>query len=177
MEKFESTASPESEKYFRRELTLDDKSRVVLPAAFRKQFDESGSGIIMTLNMTDEKPGYLLWPKDDFRDFVERLFSLTRFEKAEHRKIRSYFSGNSYDANPDEQGRVHLPTVYGPYGELEFVWEPGENYAVIAPQDVEKTDDDFLPKWFKEYCRPDAQDYRDLAQPASDIEDDGEIST
>jgi DNA-binding transcriptional regulator/RsmH inhibitor MraZ len=177
MDKFESAASRESEKYFRQELTIDDKGRVVLPAIFRKQFGEVEPELMITLNIVDEKPGYVLWTKDDYRAFIEKLFARTNMKNAEHRKAQQYFAGNSFEAIPDEQGRAHLPTVYGPHGELEFVWKPGENYAIIAPQDVEKTGGELTPEWFKKYCLPKLpEDHLTLDHVVSDIEDDGEIS-
>jgi hypothetical protein len=150
MEQLGPPNPPEDVKYFRQELKLDDKSRVFIPAAFRRQFDENPE-FMLTFSKIDEKPGYLLWTKVSYDYFSQWISDRTHFEDSEHRKLREYFENNSYEANPDKQGRVHFPTEHIPYDNPKFAWKLGDSYALLTSPEIEDNGVNLDPGWLKAY--------------------------
>src|ERR1043166_5116381 len=87
------------------EHTIDDKSRLTLPAKFRKALS---GGVVLTYGMD----GCLYCsPRADWERVVEeRLAGLDPFSK-EGRLMQRYFFGGASETEPDKQGRVVVPAA------------------------------------------------------------------
>ena len=85
------------------EHTLDDKSRLTLPARFREAF--AGGGVV-----TRGMDGCLVvYTREAWEKFVSvRLEGLDPFSREARQLTRFLFAGAA-DADPDKQGRVMLP--------------------------------------------------------------------
>ena len=111
------------------EHTIDDKSRLTLPAKFREALS---GGVVLTYGMD----GCLYcYPRADWERVVEeRLAGLDPFSR-ETRELQRFFFSGVVDAVPDKQGRVLVPpklaaraglerevVVVGVYDHLE-IWD------------------------------------------------------
>jgi MraZ protein len=85
------------------EHTIDDKSRLTLPAKFREALS---GGVVLTYGMD----GCLYcYPRADWERVVEeRLAGLDPFSR-EGRLMQRYFFGGASETEPDKQGRVVVP--------------------------------------------------------------------
>jgi MraZ protein len=85
------------------EHTIDDKSRLTLPARFR---DALAAGAVLTRGLD----GCLdVFPREDWNRMVEaRLAPLDPFTR-EARGLKRYFFSAAADVEPDKQGRVLVP--------------------------------------------------------------------
>ena len=85
------------------EHTIDDKSRLTLPARFRAAL---AAGVVVTRGIDDCLDVY---PADAWERLVEtRLATLDPFTP-EARKVTRLFFGAAVRAEPDRQGRVPVP--------------------------------------------------------------------
>ena len=85
------------------EHTIDDKSRLTLPAKFRESF---AGGIVLTRGMDGCLYAYT---KADWDRLVEtRLANLDPLSR-EGRLMQRYFFASAAAAEPDKQGRVPIP--------------------------------------------------------------------
>jgi MraZ protein len=111
--------------------TLDDKSRITLPAKFRLRL---ASGIVMTAGMDRY---VLVYPQDEFERLAERVDALPLTGR-EAATLRRSLYANASDAVPDKQGRVVMPeslrehagigteVVIAGVGRFIEVWSPEE---------------------------------------------------
>ncbi len=87
------------------EHTLDDKSRLTLPAKFRDAF---ASGCVVTRGMDG---CLVVYTREAWERFVSvRLEGLDPFSREARQMARFLFSGAT-EAEPDRQGRVMIPPV------------------------------------------------------------------
>ena len=93
------------------EHSLDDKGRLVLPAAFRGRLAEGGF-------LTPYENCLALWATDDFRSFVERLTEKVRSGEAKPNAMR-VFTANASEVRPDSQGRIGVAPRLRDYAGLE----------------------------------------------------------
>jgi MraZ protein len=94
------------------EHTLDDKSRVTLPAKFRGAFAE---GVVLTRGMEGCVNAY---PRGDWEELVQgRLAELDPLSR-ESRTLSRFFFAGAADAELDRQGRIHLPPSLIKHAEL-----------------------------------------------------------
>jgi len=85
------------------EHTLDDKSRLTLPAKFREAFADGG---VVTRGMDG---CLVVFTKDGWERFVGlRLEGLDPFS-AEARQLNRFIFSGAAEAEPDKQGRIALP--------------------------------------------------------------------
>ena len=85
------------------EHTIDDKSRLTLPAKFRESFAD---GIVLTRGMDGCLYAYT---REAWRDVVEaRLAALDPLSK-EGRRMQRFFYAGAAEAELDKQGRVMIP--------------------------------------------------------------------
>lgn len=82
--------------------TLDEKSRITLPAKYRPRL---ASGIVLT---TGTKRFVLVFPMDEFEHLSERVNSLS-LVGPEAAMLRRQLFSNGFDMELDKQGRVVLP--------------------------------------------------------------------
>lgn len=111
------------------EHTIDDKSRLTLPARFREAM---ANGVVLSKGLDGSVDVYLreTWE----RNVVERIGRLDPL-LPDTRTLQRHFFGGAAEDVPDKQGRVHLPahlvrlgklgkdvTVVGNYDHLE-IWD------------------------------------------------------
>ncbi len=96
--------------------TLDEKSRITLPAKYRPRL---ASGIVLT---TGTKHFVLVFPMDEFEHVAERVNSLS-LVGPEAAMLRRQLFSNGFDLELDKQGRMVLP-------------EPLRQYAGISQEVV-----------------------------------------
>jgi MraZ protein len=92
--------------------SIDDKSRITLPAKFRTQL---ASGIVMTAGIDRY---ILVYPQDEFDRLAERVnaLPLTGHDAA---TLRRLLFVNASDEVPDKQGRVILPDNLRAYAGIQ----------------------------------------------------------
>lgn len=91
--------------------TLDEKSRLTLPAKFRPRLAE---GIVMT---TGSDKCLLVYPLDEFKLVFERVSALPMLGK-EVATLRRMLYSNAHDLVPDKQNRVVIPQPLREYAEI-----------------------------------------------------------
>ena len=109
--------------YGEHEHTLDDKSRLTLPARFR---DEWEAGVVISKGLDANLDVY---PDATWRNTVEiRLGELDSFSGEARRLKRFFFHGTS-EAVPDKQSRVLIPPALARHASLD------KDVVVIGVQD------------------------------------------
>ena len=87
------------------EHTIDDKSRLTLPAKFRESFAD---GIVLTRGMDGCLYAYT---KADWERLVETRLSTLDPLSREGRLMHRFFFASAGAAEPDKQGRVPIPAT------------------------------------------------------------------
>ena len=117
---------------------LDDKGRVALPAAFRKEADEGP----LVLMHGPEDAHLTLLPEPVWGQLLERLMELRRTDDAAANTVRRLLA-RATEVAPDKQGRILVPTVLqeaaalkGPvvlHGNIDRVelWSPARFRATV----------------------------------------------
>lgn len=121
--------------YGQKELTLDDKYRLVLPSIYRDGFTESTCFATLGMDKCVQ-----LFPKETFEKNASEIMKLSEFSK-EARDVRRIFMGNTFNIPIDSHNRILLPkllmnkvslgkkvVVVGVYDHLE-VWDMEAYYA------------------------------------------------
>lgn len=86
-----------------KELTIDDKSRLVLPSNYRKEFLNDECYVTLGLD-----PCIQIYTKPAFDKTVETMIALPEFS-LEARKLKHVFLGNSNQVGIDGHGRILVP--------------------------------------------------------------------
>jgi MraZ protein len=103
--------------------TLDDKSRLTVPAKFRELIPgEIGSKVLVVCRSKD--PCLNLFPVDYFDWIIEQLESLPAGPK--QRTLTRFYSSESEQLGVDRVGRVQMPAYF-----LE-VLGPSKNLVVVG---------------------------------------------
>jgi MraZ protein len=84
---------------------MDDKGRVALPAAFRKEAE--GEPLVLMHGWDD--PHLTLLPKPAWEMVLERLMELRRTDASAANAVRRLLA-RATEVIPDKQGRILLPT-------------------------------------------------------------------
>jgi MraZ protein len=93
--------------------TIDDKSRLTLPARFRPAFE---GGVIVTRGIDACLVAY---PLDEWgRRFQGRLEELDPL-RGETRQLQRYFYANAVEGELDKQGRIVVPAALKDYAKLD----------------------------------------------------------
>jgi MraZ protein len=116
---------------------MDEKGRVSLPAAFRKEA-EGGRFILIQW----EKPYLTLFPEEVWAKVQERLLEYRRADPGAGNYIRE-ITANALEVSPDKQGRILIPAwlqeaaslkgtvvLNGVIDRVE-IWDPEEFQKVI----------------------------------------------
>ena len=82
---------------------MDEKGRVSLPSAFRREAD---SGRFVLLQW--EKPYLTLFPESKWLSVQERLLEYRRNDPQAWNQVRTIVS-NAVEVSPDKQGRILVP--------------------------------------------------------------------
>ena len=89
--------------YGQKELTIDDKSRLVLPSLYRDGFTEGLCFATLGLDNCIQ-----LYPKTTFEENAKSIMGLSEFSK-EARELRRIYLGNSFSIQIDSHNRILLP--------------------------------------------------------------------
>ena len=87
----------------RYDFQMDEKGRVSLPAAFRK---EAGGERFILLQW--ERPYLTLFPEDVWVEVQERLLEYRRADSTAWNYVRE-ITANAVEVSPDKQGRILIP--------------------------------------------------------------------
>jgi MraZ protein len=121
----------------RYDFQMDEKGRVSLPSAFRKEA-EGGRFILLQW----EKPYLTLFPENVWNDVQERLLEYRRGDRAAGNHVREITS-NAVEVSPDKQGRILIPSWLQEAASLEGaillsgnidrveIWNPDEYRAAV----------------------------------------------
>ena len=82
---------------------LDEKGRIALPAAYRRNAGEEGFVLIHALD-----PALFLYPAPTWSEVEERLSELMRRQPEARNSILS-LTANAVEVVPDKQGRILIP--------------------------------------------------------------------
>ena len=85
------------------EHALDDKGRIIMPSRFRAKLEE---GVVMARWL---EKCVAVFPRSEFEKMAERIQALPE-GNAEKREFSRVLFGLSYEAIPDRQGRLTIPT-------------------------------------------------------------------
>jgi MraZ protein len=83
--------------------SLDDKGRLVLPAGYRRSFEDAGGGVLAPW---DRCLG--LWTTDMFGEVMDKLLTKVSDGEADD-DVARLFQGAAWDVQLDAQGRFVLP--------------------------------------------------------------------
>jgi transcriptional regulator MraZ len=105
------------------EHTIDDKSRLTLPAKFRQAM---AGGIVLTRGLDACVEAY---PADDWQALVESRIAGLNPLSHETRVIERFYYSGAVEVQPDKQGRVMLPPALVAHGGL------GREVVVVGMRD------------------------------------------
>ncbi len=118
--------------------TLDEKSRITLPAKYRARL---ASGIVMT---TGTKRFVLVFPMDEFGSLAERVGALS-LVAAETAMLRRQLFSNAVDLEPDKQGRVVVPESLKKYAAIDqevVIVGVGNHIEIWSPEEWQRERDE-----------------------------------
>jgi MraZ protein len=94
------------------EHSIDDKSRLAVPARFRAALED---GLVMARGV---ERCLVIYDSDSWRAVSERVRMLNPWQEDARRMQRHFFSG-AVPAQPDKLGRVVIPQFLRTYAQLE----------------------------------------------------------
>jgi MraZ protein len=94
------------------EHSIDDKSRLAVPARFRPALE---AGLVITRGLDR---CLVIWDSESWRVQAERVRSLNPWQADARRMQRHFFSG-AVPAQPDKLGRVVIPQFLRSYAQLD----------------------------------------------------------
>src|SRR5690242_16725066 len=94
------------------EHTIDDKSRLAVPARFRAALQD---GLVLTRGLDR---CLVVWDTESWRTQAERVRTLNPWQSDARRLQRHFFSG-AVQTQPDKLGRVVIPQFLREYAQLE----------------------------------------------------------
>jgi MraZ protein len=94
------------------EHSIDDKSRLAVPARFRAALQD---GLVITKGLDR---CLVIWDTESWRGQAERVSTLNQFQSGARRLQRHFFAG-AVTAQPDKLGRVVIPQFLREYAQLE----------------------------------------------------------
>ena len=95
------------------EHTIDEKSRLTLPARFR---DELGEGVVLARGLDGNVAVY---PRETWTMTVEARISALDPLSREARELRRFFFSGAAESKVDRQGRILVPAVLTRHAALE----------------------------------------------------------
>jgi MraZ protein len=94
------------------EHSIDEKSRLAVPARFRPALEE---GLVITRGLDR---CLVIYDTESWRQMAERVRMLNHWQSDARRMQRHFFSG-AVPAQPDKLGRVVIPQFLRAYAQLE----------------------------------------------------------
>ena len=95
------------------EHTIDEKSRLTLPARFR---DALGDGVVLARGLDRDVAVY---PRETWKVSVEQRIAALDPLSREARELRTFFFSGAAEADLDRQGRILVPAVLTRHAALE----------------------------------------------------------
>ena len=95
------------------EHTIDEKSRLTLPARFRERM---GDGVVLARGLDGNVAVY---PRETWTMTVEARISALDPLSREARELRRFFFSGAAESNVDRQGRILVPAVLTRHAGLE----------------------------------------------------------
>ena len=92
--------------------TIDDKSRLTLPAKFRRAFE---GGVVVTRGLDSCLVAY---PRDEWARSQSRIAELDTLS-GEARRLQRFVYGNAVEGDLDKQGRFVIPGTLREYAGLD----------------------------------------------------------
>jgi len=92
--------------------TLDDKSRLTLPAKFRRAFE---GGVVVTRGLDSCLVAY---PRDEWAQSLSRIADLDSLS-GEARSLQRVTYANAVEGDLDKQGRIVIPSALKQYAGLD----------------------------------------------------------
>ena len=92
--------------------TLDDKSRLTLPAKFRRAFE---GGVVVTRGLDSCLVAY---PRDEWAQSLSRIADLDSLS-GEARSLQRVTYANAVEGELDKQGRIVIPSALKEYAALD----------------------------------------------------------
>ena len=93
----------------RHDRSLDDKGRLVLPANYRRPFEDAGGGVLAPW---DRCLG--LWTREKYGDVMQQIIDKVRDNGADDDIVR-LFQSDAADVQLDAQGRFVVPEAHRQY--------------------------------------------------------------
>jgi MraZ protein len=90
----------------RHDRSLDDKGRLVLPANYRRPFEDAGGGVLAPW---DRCLG--LWTREKYGDVMQQIIDKVRDGEADDDIVR-LFQSDAADVQLDAQGRFVVPEAH-----------------------------------------------------------------
>lgn len=130
----------------RYEHQLDDKGRVSLPSAFRREAE--GDRFVL---LQWERPYLTLFPADVWQEVQRRLLEFRKSQKQAWHHVREIVS-NAVEVVPDKQGRILVPAWLKEAAGLEGavllngnidrveLWNPDTYRATVKPATAEEVE-------------------------------------
>jgi MraZ protein len=109
--------------YGQKELTIDDKQRLVLPSLYRNDFSGGVCYACYGLDICIE-----LYPEETYQRKAEKITALNDFDETA-RKVKRTFLSNTFSVQIDSHNRILLPR------ELLNKTQTGRNVVVVGMYD------------------------------------------
>ena len=117
--------------------SLDDKSRLTIPAKFR---DQTAEGITVVQGL---ERNLMVLPQPEFKILYDRLMAMNLADP-DARLLRQIILGNAMPVTPDGSGRILLSQNLRDYAELKtevvFVGQ-GDYFEIWSPEPWQKKQD------------------------------------
>jgi MraZ protein len=127
---------------------MDDKGRVSLPSAFRREADSD------TFVLLQWEPEYLtLFPGPKWAEVQERLLEFRRADARSWNRVRMIVA-NAVEVSPDKQGRILVPA--------SLQAAAGLSGPVLLSGNIDRVEL-WNPTTYEKAVRGDAGDIRDFA--------------
>jgi MraZ protein len=94
------------------EHSIDDKSRLAVPARFRPALQD---GLVITRGLDR---CLVIWDSESWRGQAERVRTLNPF-KGDARRLQRHFFSGAVPAQPDKLGRIVIPQFLREYAQLD----------------------------------------------------------
>ncbi len=126
--------------------SVDAKLRIMLPNELRAAMKEMNTGSLIILPGFSDKYKYLFLLPKAYCDKIETKLENLKFFDGTAQKIFTFFFGNSFEIEPDNQGRIRIPpllhkmmgfnndVVITGEGDFMKLWEPADHAAMLKEE-------------------------------------------
>jgi MraZ protein len=137
--------------------SIDSKGRIMLPNAMKTTLKENGMDKLIILPGFSQKYKYLFLLPKNYSDKIENHLENLKFFDVNAQKIFTFFFGNSFEIELDQQGRIRIPKPLinrlGLEGEVMITGE-GDFMKIWLPNDYNNM--------IEEELSPDSEDLSNI---------------